>query len=134
MSQRLGSFPTESRVEIFPLCKQDYPLRSPINRGGFHALEKEKIERKVGRKPAFPAQFSYNRFSLFFLSPSWPSATTTLITGLPTIISTSKSHQNISRGGCTASLSPLQNFSYLPPRPQQQQPSRPEALVPPNGS
>jgi len=129
----LRLFPTELRVEIFPLCKQYYPLWSPINKGGFHALEKEKIKCKDGRKPAFPAQFSCNRFSLLFLSPSWPSATTTLITSLPTIISTTKSYQNISRGGCTASLSPLQNFSSMPPRPQQQQPPCPEALVPPNG-
>jgi len=135
LSQRLGSFLTESRVQKFFLCRHDYSLRSLINRDGFHALGEEKIEQKIGQKPAFLAQFSCNRFSLFFLSPLWPlAAATTLITGLPTIISTTISHQNISHRGCIASLSPLQNFSFLPPRPQQQQPPRPEALVLPNGS
>jgi len=112
LSQRLGSFLTESRVQKFSKCRQDYPLQSPINRYGFHALGEEKIEQKVGRKLAFLAQFSCNRFSLFFLSPLWPSAaTTTLITGLPTIISTTRSHQNIAHGGCTASLSlPYKTF------------------------
>ena len=37
--------------------------------------------------PSFSATSSLSSFSLFFLSPPWPSATTTLTTGLNTIIS-----------------------------------------------
>jgi len=44
----LGSFPTESRAEIFPQCRQDCPLPPPINRGGVDGLREEKIELKVG--------------------------------------------------------------------------------------
>jgi len=107
LNKRLGSFPTKSRAEILPRCRRDYPLPSPINRGSVNDLRGKKIERKVGRKPAFPAQFSCNQPFLFFLSPWWTSATTTTIICLLTIIPTSSSHQTISRGGCTTSLSPL---------------------------
>jgi hypothetical protein len=67
----------------------------------------KKIECKVGRKPAFTAQFSCNQP---FLSPPWPSATITIITCILTIIPTSSSHQTISRGGCTSSLSSVKLF------------------------
>jgi len=50
LNQRLGSFPTESRAEIFPQCRQDYPLPPPINRGGFQGLKEEKIRSKVSQK------------------------------------------------------------------------------------
>jgi len=93
LNQRLGSFPTKSRAAILPLCRQDYPLPSPINRGSVDDLREEKFGSKVSQKPAFSAQFSCNRSFLFFLSPLWPSATTTLITGLSTISSTIGSHQ-----------------------------------------
>jgi hypothetical protein len=44
-------------------------------------LRKEKtIELKVGRKPAFCIHFSANNHFFCFLSPPWPSATTTFIT------------------------------------------------------
>ena len=111
LNQRFGSFQSNQGLKFFPRL----PSSTPINRSRFHVRGEEKIERKVGQNPTFPAQFSCNCSFLFFLSLSWPSATTTLITGLPTIISTTRSHQTISRGGCTASLSPLQNFSSLPP-------------------
>jgi len=101
----LGSFPTESRAEIFPQCRQDCPLPPPINRGGVDGLREEKIELKVGWKPAFPAHFSCNRSFLCLISPPWLSATTIFITRLLSIILTSSSHQTISRGGCTTSLS-----------------------------
>jgi len=77
LNQRLRSFPTESRAEIFPQCKKDFSLPPPINEGAVQGLKEEKIECKVGRKPAFPIQFSGNHSFLFFLYLSWPSATNT---------------------------------------------------------
>jgi len=70
-SQRLGSFPTKSRVEIFSMCRQDYPLRSPINRGGL-ALREEKIESKVNQKTASLPCFSPFLSSLSLLAISLP--------------------------------------------------------------
>jgi len=93
LSQRFESFLTESMAEILSRCRWDYPLPPPINRGGFDILEEEKIRSKNRQKPAFSAQFSCNRSFFFFLSPLWPSATTTLIIGLSTISSTTGSHQ-----------------------------------------
>jgi hypothetical protein len=61
---------------------------------------RKKIKLKVGKKPAFPAHFSCNWSFLFFLSLSWPSATTTLIAYLLTIVPTLSRHQTISHGGC----------------------------------
>jgi len=83
-SQRLRSFPTESRVEIFFMCRHDYPLRSPINRGGFHVLREEKIESKVNKKGLPPLFFSFSVVSLSscYFSAA-PSATTTLPTSFP---------------------------------------------------
>jgi len=81
LSQRLGSFPFESRAEIFLYFRQDFPLPPPINRGGFDSLREEKIGSKISQKTShFPC----------FLT----SATTTLITGLPTISSTTGSQHN----------------------------------------
>ena len=57
LSQWLGSFPTESRAEIFPQYRQDCPLPPPINRGGFNGQKKEKIGSKVSQKTCFPADF-----------------------------------------------------------------------------
>ena len=105
LSQRFGSFLTELMAEILPRFRRDYPLPPPINRGGVDGLRGEKIELKVGRKPAFPVHFSCNRSFLCLLSPPWLSATTIFITRLLSIIPTSNSHQTISRGGCTTSLS-----------------------------
>jgi len=107
LNQRLGSLPTKSRAKILPRCRRDYPLLLPINRGSVDDLREKKIKCKVGQKPAFPALFSCKRSFLFFLSPPWPSATTTIITCLLTIVPTSSSHQTITRGCCTTSLSPL---------------------------
>jgi len=44
---------------------------------------RKKIKRKDGQKPTFPAHFSCIQFSLFFLSPSWPSAAATLVARHP---------------------------------------------------
>ena len=128
----MGSFPTKSRPEILPRCRRDYPLPPPINRGSVDDLREKKIERKVGRKPAFPAQFSCKQPLLFFLSPPWSSATTTIITHLLTVISTSSNHQNITRSGCTISIS-LSSMKLFSPatatqEQQQQQPPRLEAF------
>jgi len=86
----LGSFPSESRAKILPRYRGDYPLPPPINRGCVYGLMEEKIGSKTSHFPCFC------NFSLFPLplSPSWPSATTTLITGLPTISSTIGSQHN----------------------------------------
>jgi len=69
LSQRLGSFPTKSRAEIFPLCRRDCPLPPPINRGGFDGLREEKIASKNRKKPASSPVFSAASLSLYTLSP-----------------------------------------------------------------
>jgi hypothetical protein len=48
--------------------------------------------------------------NFFLLSLSWPLATTTLVTGLSTTISTTRSCLTTSHGGCTTSLFSLQTF------------------------
>jgi len=63
LSQRLGSFPSESRAESFLHCRQDCPLPPPINRDGFYSLREEKIGAKVSQKTShFPL---FLQFSLF---------------------------------------------------------------------
>jgi len=77
LSQRLGSFPTESRAENFFLCRQDCPLPPSINRGEFHGLREEKFGSKNHKKPAsllfsfsfFPRQ----PFTALSTSPQLPS-------------------------------------------------------------
>jgi len=71
LSQRLGSFPSESRAEIFLQCRQDCPFPPTINRDGFHGLREEKIGSKISQKiSCFPVSAT---FSLsFFLSPPLP--------------------------------------------------------------
>jgi len=72
LSQRLGSFPSESRAEIFLQCRQDCPLPPPINRGGFHGLREEKIRSKISQKISFfPVCATFSLF--FFLSLSTSS-------------------------------------------------------------
>ena len=94
LSQRLGSFPSESRAELFLHCRQDFPLPSLINRGGFDGMREENIGSKISQKTSdFPCFCNFSLFPLPF-SPPWPSATTTLITGLPTISSTTGSQHN----------------------------------------
>jgi len=70
LSQQLGSFPSETRAEIFFHCRQDCPLPPPINRGGFYCLREEKIKSKNRKKPASPC-FHFPSFpvSLLQLSP-----------------------------------------------------------------
>jgi hypothetical protein len=114
LSQQLGSFPIESRAGICSLVKTRLPSSTPINRSWFHVPREKKIELKVGKKPAFPTPFSCNLSLLYLLSSSWLSATTIFITCLLSIIPTFSSHQTISRGGCTISLS-LSSPPSLPP-------------------
>jgi len=65
LSQRLGSFPTESRAEISPHCRRDYPLPPPINIGWVYGLREEKIESKVDKKPtSYPVFFFFCNKSL----------------------------------------------------------------------
>jgi len=124
LSQRLGSFP-ESRVENFSMCRQDYPLRYPINRVGFHALEEKKIRSKVSQKISFfPISAT---FSLYF---------SLSVSVVPTANrSHHHSHQHLFHHNLhhkqlldhlmwwshDLSLSPLQNSSALSPLPQLQQ-------------
>jgi len=68
LSQRLGSFLSESRAEIFLHCRKDFPLPPPINRGGFYGVREEKIKSKNHKKPAFPL-FPFSFF------PRQPTAT-----------------------------------------------------------
>jgi hypothetical protein len=76
LSQQLRFFLTELRAKFFSQWRQDCPLPSPINRGGFNDSSMKKIRFKVGKKIYFPIVFC----RLFiFLSPPWPSATTTII-------------------------------------------------------
>jgi len=69
LSQRLGSFPTESRAEILPQCRRNYPLPPPINRGWCYGLREEKIESKISQKTSFsPVFLPANVLSLLSLS------------------------------------------------------------------
>jgi len=69
LSQQLGSFPSETRAEIFLHCRQDCPLPPPINRGGFYCLREEKIKSKNHKKPASPCfHFPFFPVSLLQLS------------------------------------------------------------------
>jgi len=72
LSQRLGSFPSKSRAEIFLHCRKDFPLPPPINRGGFDGLREEKIGSKISQKiSSFPVSAIFSLF--FFLSYSTSS-------------------------------------------------------------
>jgi hypothetical protein len=73
--------PTESRATISPLCRQDYPLSSPINMSGFHGLIMKEIGSKVGKKPALTLGFCH--FSLSLPLPPPPSI----------ILATNRRHQ-----------------------------------------
>jgi hypothetical protein len=65
----IGILPTKSSVEKFPLCRHDYPLRSPINKGGFHALKGKKIWSKVSQKTnCFPVSAHFISLSLSITS------------------------------------------------------------------
>jgi len=79
--------------EVFPLCRQDFLLSPPINRGGFHGLREEKIGSKVSQKTSLPpsshCKFSSSVSSSFFLrhrkpapflppAPPWATSTTKL--------------------------------------------------------
>ncbi|KAJ7010082.1 hypothetical protein NC653_000726 [Populus alba x Populus x berolinensis] len=70
LSQWLGSFPTESKAEIFPQCRQDCPLPPPINRGGFHGLREGRIGSKVSQKTSFSSGFC--TFIFLSISPPLP--------------------------------------------------------------
>ena len=94
----------------FTLCRQDYPLPPPINRGSVDDLRGEKIGSKVSQKTSLPPypryRFSSSASSSFFLrhrkptpSPFLPPApaweTTTTISGMETIISTISRRPNL---------------------------------------
>ena len=64
LNQQLGSLPTELRVGIFPLRIQDYPLLTPINRGGFHGLSRKKMRCKISSPPRFFLQQVLSLLSL----------------------------------------------------------------------
>jgi len=79
LSQRLGSFPSESRAEIFIQCIQDFPLPLPINIGGFHGLMEDKIGSKISQKISFSPVFlpanvlsSLSLSARYFFSPWRP--------------------------------------------------------------
>jgi len=77
LSQWLESFPTESRAEILPRYRRDYPLQPPINRGSIGDLREEKLGSKVSQKTIFSSGFC--TFFLFFslhrgLQPPPPSS------------------------------------------------------------
>jgi len=60
LSQWMRSFLVESRAEILPRCRRDYPLSPPINRGWFYGLREEKTGSKISQKISF----------LFFFQPT----------------------------------------------------------------
>jgi len=64
LSQRLRSFPTKSRATLFFLCRQDYPLPPPMNRGGFHGLNMKESGLKIAKNQLTPLFFSSQCFSL----------------------------------------------------------------------
>jgi len=66
LSQRLGSFPTESRAEFFPQYRQDFPLPSP----NFMTWERRDWYPKLGKNHLSRVRSNCS------LSPPWPSATT----------------------------------------------------------
>jgi len=64
-------------LKSFPLCRNDFPLPPPINRGGFHGLREETIGSKVRQKTSFSSDFC--TFLLFLslhrgLQPPPPSS------------------------------------------------------------
>ena len=72
LNQRLGSFPTKSRANILPRCRQNYPLRSPIIRGEFDGPREEKIGSKVSQKTCFFGFFTFLlSFSLYHIFSRW---------------------------------------------------------------
>ena len=123
LSQRLGSFPTESRADNFSQCRKDFSLALPINRGGFDDLKEEKIGFKVSQKtslPSFlsPCRFSSSASSSFFLRYRKPTPPSFLPPAPPWATSTAKRPPNSHRDSLPlllpAFLSPLQIF-LLPP-------------------
>ena len=88
LSQQLRSFQVKLRAKIWYQWKPNIPLPLLINRYGFYGLREENQRPKL-TKNSPPSVFSYSTtVSLFLLSPSWPSTTTTLTTSLTTTIST----------------------------------------------
>jgi len=114
-NQQLGSLPTEPRVEIFLMWRQDYHFPPPINRGGFHGLNIKEIRSKKKKKKTsllLPSFFFWNEFSLLSSLP-WLSATATITVSLTTILSTTSNRPTTSRGGYTNSFSLLCNFFFF---------------------
>jgi len=130
-SQRLGSFPTKSRVEIFSMCRQDYPLRSPINRVGL-ALREEKIESKVNKKTASLPCFSPFLSSLSLLAISLPHLQPPPLSppSFPLQSTPQLDAQPPSSLSLSLSLPPLQNSSSSSSYNQRQLPASPPPLTP----
>jgi len=60
---------------FFPIKTRLPSSTTPINWGGFHGLSIKKIGSKLSQKPALPW---FLADTILFLSPPWPSTTTTL--------------------------------------------------------
>jgi len=57
LSQRMQSFLAESRAEILPRCRRDYPLSPAINKGWFYGMREEKSGSKISQKISFSPVF-----------------------------------------------------------------------------
>ena len=111
LSQRLRFFPSESRAEILPQYRRDYPLPRPINRGWFYGMREEKIGSKISQKISlFPVSATFSLFFCFSFSLHRCNHRQHTITGLPTTSSTTETflldqHTFTSGRADTASLS-----------------------------
>ena len=151
LSQLLGSFLSESRAKIFSLCRQDFPLPPPINRGEFHGLREEKSGSKVSQKTSLPpsprCRFSSSASASFFLRHRKSTSSPFLPPAPPWATSTTKRCQD-HQPATTASvishrerLSPLQDVSSLslhrglrpPPFPPRTQLHHKKPAQPPTG-
>jgi len=108
LSQRLGSFPTKSRAENFPLCRRDW----------LDGLREEKIGSKNRKKPASSPVFSAASLSLYTLSP--PCSQRLQATLPPARLSPSPPHLSLSterssfflHGGSSQSTPPFSFYSF----------------------
>jgi len=119
LSQRLGFFPSESRAEILPRCRRDYPLPPPINRGWVYGLREDKIGSKISQKISlFPVSATFSLFFCFSFSLHRCNHRQHTITGLPTTSSTTETFSWTNRRlpvvEQTPRLSPLLPLLLLP--------------------
>jgi len=115
LSQRLGSFPSESRAEIFMYCRKDCPLPPPINKGGFYGLREEKIRSKNHKKPASPC-FHFPSFPISLLQLSLYLSTAAFSgedTNKPSLYTTTNTSSTIgSQHNHQAATTTLSLFSF----------------------